>query len=140
MTFLNNYIDFIAHSSVSSIASTSVSWQRSQHFHDGTLQGCCRSTNWCINILTTRNDSILSIKVTSLRARVQNLGIIVQKIDICNGFCTIFSHYNKIQYKTEWKWVIFLLFQEKWCCRLNIDFYGARHELRYIYVTNFPQL
>ena len=139
MEFRNNNIDFIAHSNVSSITSTSVTRQRSQHFHGGTLQGCCRSTNWCINTLMTGNDSILSIKVTSLRAAVQNQGINVQKIDICNGFCAIFSHYNKIQYKTEWKWVILLLFQEKWCCSSNIDFYGARYELRYIHVTNFPQ-
>ena len=139
MVLPTNNIHVISHSSVSSIASPSVSSQRYQHFHDGTLQGSCSSTNWCFHILRTRNNSILSIKVTSLRAALQNLGIIVQKIDICNGFCAIFSHYNKIQYKTEWKCVIFPLFQEKCCCSSNIEFYGTWYELCYIHITKFAK-
>ena len=68
-------------------------------FHDGTLQGGCSSTSWCMNILIIRNNSILCIQITSLRAGVQNQGFIVQKVDICNQFFAIFLHYNKIWYK-----------------------------------------
>ena len=133
-------MDLIADSTMSIITSTSVSQQRSQQFHDGTLQGGCSSTSWCMNILIIRNNSILCIQITSLRAAVQDQGFNVQNLDIRNQFFAIFLRYNKIWYKTEWKWLILFSFQEKSCCSSNIDFYDEPYEGHLFHVAKFLKL
>ena len=123
--FTTNNMQTIAHPIVSSMVFPSVSGQRSQHLHDGTLEGRCTSTNDRTSILMTPKDSILYVQIKSLRAVVQCQGIAVYIIDIYNGFFMDLSRYNKIQYKTESKSIIFLSFHKKWCCRCNIGCNGT---------------